>query len=64
MPKIENLIVSTLKMFGTGLTLAELSEKMGESEKKTFKGLRKLFDEGTISCQNRRYSLRLPEPES
>ena len=64
MPKIENLIVSTLKETGTGLTLVELSEKLGESEKKTFKGLKKLFEQGAISCQNRRYILIAPQPES
>ena len=57
MGKLENLIVSTLENSDEGLTLAEIAERTGQSEKKTFKALRKLFQKGTIDTENRRYKL-------
>ncbi len=57
MAKIEEMVVSVLKDFKEGLTLAEIAEKLGESEKKVFKALRKLFENETIDTQNRRYKL-------
>jgi len=41
--KTDELVVSTLKGAGRGLTLSEIAEKTGESKKKIFKVLRKLF---------------------
>jgi len=55
--KFENLIVSTLESSDEGLTLAEITERLGESEKKVFKALRKLFQKDIISCENRHYRL-------
>jgi predicted transcriptional regulator len=55
--KLENLIVSTLESSEEGLTLAEIAERLGESEKKVFKALRKLFQKDIISCENRHYRL-------
>lgn len=57
MARIEEMVVSVLKDFKEGLTLAEIAEKLGESEKKVFKALRKLFENETIDTQNRRYKL-------
>ena len=57
MAKLENLIVSTLESSDEGLTLVEIAERLGESEKKVFKALRKLFQKGVISSENRRYRL-------
>ena len=57
MAKLENLIVSTLESSDEGLTLAEIAERVGESEKKVFKALRKLFEKGIIDSENRRYRL-------
>ncbi len=57
MAKLENLIVSTLESSDEGLTLAEIAEKVGQSEKKVFKALRKLFEQEVISSENRRYRL-------
>jgi len=57
MGKLEETIVSTLKTTGDQLTLAELSERLGESEKKVFKALRKLFQKGQVESENRRYRL-------
>jgi predicted transcriptional regulator len=55
--KVDELVVSTLKNVNSGLTLAEIAEKTGESEKKVFKALRKLFENEMVNCQNRRYKL-------
>ena len=55
--KVDEAVVATLKSAGKGLTLAEIAEKSGESEKKVFKSLRKLFENKMIDCQNRQYKL-------
>jgi predicted transcriptional regulator len=55
--KVDELVISTLKSADKGLTLAEIAEKTGESEKKVFKSLRKLFENEMIHCQNRQYKL-------
>ena len=55
--KIDELVVSALKNAGKGLTLNELAEKTGETSKKVFKSLRKLFENEMITCENRQYKL-------
>jgi len=55
--KLENLVISTLESSDEGLTLAEIAERVGQSEKKVFKVLRKLFQKGMIDSKNRRYNL-------
>jgi uncharacterized membrane protein len=55
--KVDEAVVATLKSAGKGLTLAEIAEKSGESEKKVFKSLRKLFENEMIGCENRKYKL-------
>ena len=57
MGKLEDLVVSTLEGSNEGLTLAEIAERIGQSEKKVFKALRKLFNNGIIDSENRRYKL-------
>lgn len=57
MAKIEDLILSTLESSNEGFTLAEIAEKVGESEKKVFKVLRKLFEKGLVDSGARRYRL-------
>jgi uncharacterized membrane protein len=56
--KTDELVVSTLKSVGKGLTLAEIAEKTGESRKKIFKVLRKLFENEMIDCENHQYKLK------
>jgi DNA-binding transcriptional regulator GbsR (MarR family) len=58
--KTDELVVSTLKIAGKGLTLAEISERTGESKKKIFKVLRKLFENEIVLCENHLYSLLKP----
>jgi len=55
--KVDELVISTLKSADKGLTLADIAEKVGESEKKVFRALRKLFENEIVSCENRRYKL-------
>jgi DNA-binding Lrp family transcriptional regulator len=55
--KVDEAVVATLKSAGKGLTLVEIAEKSGESEKKVFKSLRKLFENEMIGCENRKYKL-------
>jgi predicted transcriptional regulator len=53
----DELVISTLKNADKGLTLVEIAEKTGESEKKIFKTLRKLFENEMVECKNRQYKL-------
>jgi len=57
MGKLEGVVVSALKNSSEGLTLAEIAEKIGESEKKVFRELRSLFQKGMIDTESRRYKL-------
>ncbi|MCW3977915.1 MAG: hypothetical protein NWE77_08290 [Candidatus Bathyarchaeota archaeon] len=57
MGKLEKSVISTLEGCDEGLTLAEIAQKTGESEKKVFKVLRKLFQKGIVDSGNRRYKL-------
>jgi len=58
--KSDELVVSTLKSAGKPLTLAEIAERTGESKKKVFKVLRKLFENEIINCENHQYRLTNP----
>jgi len=58
--KVDEAVVSTLKNAEKGLTLKEIAEKCGETEKKVFKSLRKLFDNEVITCENHQYRLTNP----
>jgi uncharacterized membrane protein len=55
--KTDENVVSVLKNAGKGLTLAEIAKASGESPKKVFKSLRKLFQNEMIDCENRQYKL-------
>lgn len=57
MGKLESQIISVLQNSEKPLTLSEIALKLGVSEKKVFKSLRKLFEKGEIDCNNRRYTL-------
>jgi DNA-binding Lrp family transcriptional regulator len=58
--KVDESVVATLKNAGKGLTLKEIAEKCGETEKKVFKSLRKLFQDEVITCENHQYQLLNP----
>jgi len=57
MGKLEDRVISTLEGCDEGLTLAEIAQRIGESEKKIFKALRKLFEKDIVDSVNRRYRL-------
>jgi DNA-binding Lrp family transcriptional regulator len=55
--KTDKLILETLKSEAKELTLQEIADKIGESSKKTFKSLRKLFQNEFIDTKARKYAL-------
>ena len=57
MAKLDKLIISMLEGSNEGLTLVEIAERVGQSEKKVFRTLRKLFQKDIVSAKDRRYSL-------
>jgi predicted transcriptional regulator len=59
--KTDEQVIATLKEGGE-LTLQELSEKTGESSKKVFKSLRKLFEKELIETNARKYKLSTKTP--
>ena len=55
--KVDEAVISALKTSNQGLTLNEIADRAGESSKKVFKSLRKLFECEIIDTENRRYRL-------
>ncbi len=58
MPKPDEVVLALLKELNKPLTLAEIVEKTGLTEKKVFKALRKLFEAELIDTANRQYMVR------
>ncbi len=58
--KNDEMVVTALKDSKEGLTLSQIAEKTGQTEKKVFRVLRKLFEQEIIDTQNRRYKLCKP----
>jgi predicted transcriptional regulator len=58
MGKLEKEIVDLLSM-SEPLTLLEISERLNRKPKAVFRALRKLFEEGKVSCdvKTRKYTL-------
>lgn len=55
--KTDKLILEALKSETEELTLQEIADKIGEPSKKTFKSLRKLFQNEFINAKARKYSI-------
>jgi len=55
--KTDEKVVAALKAEGSELTLRELADKTGESPKKIFRSLRKLFENEIVETQARKYKL-------
>jgi uncharacterized membrane protein len=55
--KTDEKVVAALKAEGKELTLQEIAEKTGESPKKIFRSLRKLFENEIVGTQARKYKL-------
>jgi DNA-binding Lrp family transcriptional regulator len=55
--KIDEKVVAILQAEGRELTLQEITDKTGETSKKVFRSLRKLFENEIISTHARKYKL-------
>jgi uncharacterized membrane protein len=55
--KTDKLVVDALKEAGKELTLQEIADKTGETSKKVFKSLRKLFENELVETSARKYKL-------
>jgi DNA-binding transcriptional regulator GbsR (MarR family) len=55
--KIDEKVVAALKAKGKELTLQEIADTAGESPKKIFRSLRKLFENEIVETQARKYKL-------
>ena len=55
--KTDEKVVATLQAEGKELMLQEIVDKSGETSKKVFRSLRKLFENEIISTQARKYKL-------
>jgi len=55
--KIDEAVVKTLKTEGKELTLQEIADKSGQTSKAVFKSLRKLFENGMVDTNARKYKL-------
>jgi predicted transcriptional regulator len=62
--KIDELVVKTLKTEGKALTLQEIADKTGETTKKIFKSLRKLFEHEIIETNAHKYKLTGKNPSA
>jgi predicted transcriptional regulator len=60
--KTDEKVYQTLKTEGKELTLQELADKTGETPKKIFRSLRKLFEHEIIETQARKYKLTGKNP--
>jgi len=54
--KTDELVVAALKK-GKELTLQEIADETGESSKKVFRSLRKLFENELVDTSARKYKL-------
>ncbi|MDR0461643.1 MAG: hypothetical protein LBH62_09545 [Nitrososphaerota archaeon] len=55
--KVDEAVVKTLKVEGKELTLQEITDKSGQTSKAVFKSLRKLFENGMVDTNARKYKL-------
>jgi predicted transcriptional regulator len=61
--KTDELVVAAIKD-GKELTLQEIADRTGESPKKIFKSLRKLFENELIDTKTHKYKLSAKTPSS
>ena len=61
--KTDEKVVAALRAEGKELSLQEIADKSGESPKKIFRSLRKLFENEIISTQARKYKLLIIDPK-
>ncbi len=61
--KVDEKVVATLRAEGKELSLQELTDKSGETTKKVFRSLKKLFENEIVSTQARKYKLLILDPK-
>jgi len=59
--KTDEKVVATLQAEGKELTLQEIADKTGETPKKIFRSLRKLFENEIVETQARKYRLLITD---
>lgn len=62
--KTDEKVVATLQAEGKELTLQEIADKSGETSKKVFRSLRKLFENEIVSTQARKYKLTITDTKA
>ncbi len=62
--KVDEKVVATLQAENKDLSLQELTDKTGESSKKIFKSLKKLFENEIVSTQARKYKLTVTDTKA
>lgn len=62
--KVDEKVVATLQTETRELSLQELADKTGESSKKIFKSLKKLFENEIVSTQARKYKLMITDTKA
>ena len=62
--KVDEKVVATLQTETHELSLQELADKTGESSKKIFKSLKKLFENEIVSTQARKYKLMITDTKA
>lgn len=62
--KTDEKVVATLQAEGKELTLQEIADKSGETSKKIFRSLRKLFENEIVSTQGRKYDLIIKDTKA
>ncbi len=62
--KTDEKVVATLQAEGKELSLQEIADKSGETTKKVFRSLRKLFENEIISTQGRKYKLVITDSKA
>ena len=62
--KTDDKVVATLQAESKELTLQEIADKTGETSKKVFKSLKKLFENEIVSTQARKYKLMITDTKA
>ena len=60
--KVDEAVIAALKPKGKELTLQELAQVTGETQKKVFKSLKKLFENEMMDSRARKYKLLTDKP--
>ena len=61
--KVDQVVIEKLRSADNGLSLQEIAESSGESSKRVFKSLRKLFEHELVTSKERKYWLTEKQSE-